>query len=348
MRTAILSLAIAGSMLMGGCATDSANPHQAKFRSNEGKPLVILVHGGAGSARPGGMPEEDEAAYRNGLQTALNSGYAILAQGGSSIDAVTAAITTMEDNALFNAGKGAVLNAEGKVEMDSSIMNGADLDAGAVAGVTEARHPVLAARAVMERSKHVMMAGPGADAFIRSQGLQTEPLEYFLTPRRVEQLKRVQEKEMQGATISKATHFGTVGAVALDAEGHLAAATSTGGMTNKKWGRVGDSPIIGAGTYANDKACAVSATGWGEYFIRNTVARDICAHVQFQGQTVQQAADELIAQVGEQGGDGGVLVLGPDGDFAFSFNTGVMFRGVKTANGEEVAIFPEENMPQTK
>lgn len=341
MRIVSLILVMAFGLPLSACQTLQPS-------SDTEQPLVILVHGGAGSARPGGMPEDDEAMYRAGLQTALDAGYAVLANGGNSLDAVTAAITTMEDNPLFNAGKGAVLNAEGKVEMDSSIMTGADLDAGAVAGVTEARHPVLAARAVMEKSKHVMMAGPGADAFVRAQGLQTEPLDYFLTPKRVEQLKRVQEKERQGAALPKAIHFGTVGAVALDAQGHLAAATSTGGMTNKKWGRVGDSPIIGAGTYANDNGCAVSATGWGEYFIRNTVARDICARVQFQNESVQEAANELIRQVGDAGGDGGVLVLGPDGKYAFSFNTQIMFRGVKTADSEEVAIFPTENVQQTK
>lgn len=326
-------------LLIGSC-------QKSQLATKSKYPLVILVHGGAGSARPGGLPEDDEAAYRAGLKTALDTGYAVLAKGGSSLDAVTAAITTMEDNPLFNAGKGAVLNAQGKVEMDSSIMNGDDLNAGAVAGVTEVRHPVLAARAVMEHSKHVMLSGLGADAFIRAQGLEIQPLDYFLTPRRQEQLERAQAREERGASMLKTTHFGTVGAVALDAQGHLAAATSTGGMTNKKWGRIGDSPIIGAGTYANDRACAVSATGWGEYFIRNTVARDICARMQFLGEDVQTAANALITQVDKAGGDGGVLVLGPNGNYAFSFDTQVMFRGVKTVNGEEVAIFPAEDMRQ--
>ncbi len=305
--------------------------------------LVILVHGGAGSARPGGLPEDDEAAYRAALAHALDTGYAVLANGGAAIDAVQAAIVTMEDNPLFNAGKGAVFTADGRNEMDSSIMDGSTRNAGAVAGVTIVKNPILAARAVMDKSPHVMLARDGADSFAKEQGLEIVDPSYFYTEKRWQQLLRARKAAKDHAALPATSHFGTVGAVALDSQGHIAAGTSTGGMTMKRYGRIGDSPIIGAGTYASDRSCAVSATGWGEFFIRGTAARDICARVQFTGASLQDAADTVLADLKDMGGTGGVLALKPNGDYAFSFTTQLMFRGFKTADRQEVHIFGDES-----
>jgi beta-aspartyl-peptidase (threonine type) len=334
-----------GIGLLGACQTMSPDqslsaPIQAFSRP---PPIVILIHGGAGSARPSGLPEEEEAAYRAALSAALGEGYSVLEQGGSAVDAVQAALVLMENNTLFNAGRGAVLTARSKVAMDASIMDGSNLNAGSVAGVGNVKNPIKAARAVMDHSPHVMLSGQGADQFAADQGLETKPPAYFLTEKRKKQLRRVQdaEKAKQTSALPVSTHFGTVGAVALDQNGHLAAATSTGGMTNKKWGRIGDSPIIGAGTYASDQSCAVSATGWGEYFIRATAARDICARVQWTNADVQTAGDQEIAEISRIGGSGGVLVLDAKGNHAFSFSTAVMFRGVRTEAGEKVAIFAD-------
>ncbi len=340
---------LAAIVLLGSCQTSSG---VSKDRISQNKqnpvvmmpgtnPIVLLIHGGAGSARPGGMPEEDEAEYRAALSDALTAGYTILQAGGSSLDAVQASLTILEDDPLFNAGRGSVLSANGKVSMDASVMDGSNRNAGAVAGINEIRHPVLAASAVMNNSPHVLLFGSGAEQFAKDQGLETMPESWFITEPRVRQLNRIKQKERktQNSKLDSTSYFGTVGAVALDTNGNLAAATSTGGMTNKKWGRVGDSPIIGAGIYADNQSCAVSATGWGEYFIRGTVARDICARIQWTGANAQLAADQEIAEIVEAGGSGGVLVLTPDGDYAFSFSTAVMFRGVRTEAGEEVAIF---------
>lgn len=347
-----LCLPLIAASLMGcqtlseGTANTSGSPLQSMHLRQD--PIVILVHGGAGSARPSGLPEEEEAAYRTALSGALAKGYAVLAKGGSALDAVQAAIVLMEDNALFNAGRGAVLTAKQEVELDSSIMDGRNKNAGAVAGVRTIKNPVLAARAVLDHSPHVMLAGDGADQFAREQGLETANADWFVTEKRRRQLQRVQDAERNKtmSALPASVHFGTVGAVALDRAGHLAAATSTGGMTNKKWGRIGDSPIIGAGTYADDQSCAVSATGWGEYFIRATVARDICARMQWTGADVQTATDQEILEITRMGASGGVLALAPDGNFAFSFSTDVMFRGVRTEIGEEVAIFGDQGSRQ--
>ncbi|MDQ7077354.1 MAG: isoaspartyl peptidase/L-asparaginase [Robiginitomaculum sp.] len=280
-------------------------------------PLVILVHGGAGSVGPKGMSKKDQAAYRAALGLALDTGYAVLAKGGRSLDAVQAAIVTMENNPLFNAGKGAVFTAEGKNELDSSIMDGRNRNAGAVAGVTIVKNPILAARAVMDKSPHVMMARDGAEAFAKEQGLDIVPPSYFFTQKRWDQLERARARAKAKAALPASSHFGTVGAVALDADGHIAAGTSTGGMTYKRFGRIGDSPIIGAGTYASDLSCAVSATGWGEFFIRGTAARDICARVQWNHDDIQEAADLVLADLEDMGGTGGVLALTPKGTYAF-------------------------------
>ena len=303
-----------------------------------------------------------DAAYRAALSTALEAGAAVLRNGGSALDAVQAAIELMEDDPLFNAGRGAVFTAAGANELDAAIMDGTDLNLGAVAGVTRTRHPVALARAVMERSPHVMLIGQGADAFAAEQGLEQVDPSWFFTERRWRGL--VSALEAQGLPVPERPagapspdaqanlpapplnerKFGTVGAVALDSEGRLAAATSTGGMTAKRWGRVGDVPVIGAGTYAsNIDGCAVSATGSGEYFIRATVARDICLRLAISGD-LQSAADAEIRQVGELGGDGGVIALDVEGNVVFSLNTSGMYRGAASSDSESrVAIYGDED-----
>ncbi len=296
------------------------------------------------------MTPEREAAYRAALEEALRAGYAVIAGGGSALDAITAAIPLLEDAPLFNAGKGAVFTSEEAVELDASIMDGATLEAGAVAGVRHLKNPVLAARLVMEASPHVMLTGDGAEAFARRHGLEEVPNDYFHTDERRDALRRVQERERSergdASTPSAPEAWqmtGTVGAVALDRAGHLAAATSTGGMTNKRWGRVGDAPIIGAGTYADDRTCAVSATGHGEYFIRLAVAHDVSARMMYLGETVEEAADAVIhGRLDALGGTGGVIALDAAGNVAMPFNTPGMFRGTVDAEGNvTVEIYGE-------
>lgn len=301
--------------------------------------IVLLVHGGAGALRAESTPERDAAAKAE-IERALRAGWQVLKDGGSALDAVTVPVRMLEDSPLFNAGKGAVLNNEGQAELDASIMEGHTRRAGAVAGLHEVKNPILLARAVMEKSPHVMMIGDGAEQFARQQGLEIVEPAYFITEHRQRQLKKVQdaEKAKAGAVDPKATK-GTVGAVALDRDGRLAAATSTGGMTNKRYGRVGDVPIIGAGTYA-DARCAVSTTGWGEYFIRVGVARDICARLAYRGTPIGQAADEVLAEVKALGGDGGLIALDADGHFALPYNSEGMYRGSIDAEGKvSIAIF---------
>ena len=309
-------------------------------------PLTLVIHGGAGALAPGKYTVEEEAAYKAALEGALAAGYEVLERGGPALDAVEAAIAPLEDSPLFNAGKGAVFTADGRNELDASIMDGANLKAGAVAGVTRVKNPIRLARAVMEKSAHVMMAGMGAEAFAEEQGLEMADPAYFRTERRwkdyQDKLKALKEKKADApGAAPPADKYGTVGAVALDSHGNLAAGTSTGGMLMKRYGRVGDSPIIGAGTYADNRSCAVSSTGWGEYFIRLTVARDICAQVEYGGKTVAEAAKDVIhKRLQNAGGDGGVIVLGPDGAVAMEFNSAGMFRGVKKEGAPaEVAIY---------
>ena len=311
-------------------------------------PTALVIHGGAGVIERSALSAEDEAAIRADLDKALDAGDAVLAKGGSALDAVTAVVQVMEDSPRFNAGKGAVFNAKGEHELDASVMEGHTRRAGAVAGVTTIRNPVTLARRVMEQSPHVMLMGDGAEAFADGQeDIARVPNTWFDTDARRQQLEQTQREESKQAlneipTVAGA-YFGTVGAVALDAQGHIAAATSTGGMTNKKWGRVGDSPIIGAGTYA-DTGCGVSGTGWGEYFIRASVAHDICARVAYGGDSLQQAANEVIMQVvPELGGDGGAIALDKVGNIAMPFNTSGMYRGwVKPDGSRGTAIFREE------
>jgi beta-aspartyl-peptidase (threonine type) len=292
---------------------------------------AIAVHGGAGTLSPADLTPGNESAYRAGLERALRAGFDILSRGGPSLDAVVAAVKALEDDPLFNAGRGAVLSANGEHELDASLMDGRDLRAGAVTGVRHVRSPIELARLVMERSPHVMLAGPGAEEFALEQGLAPVPNSYFATERRRLELERYLRSE-PGA--GEESLMGTVGAVALDSGGNLAAATSTGGMTGKRWGRVGDSPIIGAGTYAANDSCAVSATGHGEFFIRASVAHEIASLMRYRGLGVVAAADEVVmGQLVRLGGSGGVIAVGRDGSIAMPFNSPGMLRGAMDSRG---------------
>jgi len=311
--------------------------------------FVLVIHGGAGTILKSEMSAEKESAYRNALAIALQAGYDTLQKGGSSLDGVEMAIRTMEDSPLFNAGRGSVFTNEGKNEMDAAIMNGKTLAAGSVAGVTTIKNPVSAARAVMEKSSHVMMVSKGAEQFAKNEGLEIVAPSYFYTERAWKILMKAKEedsikalkeekKKTPGALtqpINSDYKYGTVGAVALDRYGNLAAATSTGGMTNKKFGRVGDSPIIGAGTYANNATCAISCTGWGEYFIRLVVAKTISDLIEFKNYSLTKAADEMIMKkLPALGGDGGLIAVDKNGNIAMPFNTAGMYRGYIKNDGK--------------
>lgn len=300
---------------------------------------ALLVHGGAGVIRRD-MGGAIEGAVRAALADALRQGHARLVVGGTAVDAAVAAVVALEDAPYFNAGKGAVFTHDGANELDAAVMDGATLRAGAIAGVRHVRNPILLARAVMEHSGHVMLAGEGAEAFAREQGITLVDPEYFHTDSRWRQLQDALRQDAAGETVD---HFGTVGAVALDRDGHVAAATSTGGMTDKRWGRVGDSPVIGAGTYANS-ACAMSGTGWGEFYIRTAAAHAVCMRVALMHQAVSEAADAVVnGAIAGLGGSGGAIVLGADGHFALPFNTDGMYRGWIDAGAEpHVAIWPGE------
>ena len=305
--------------------------------------VVLVIHGGAGPLPKEKLTPELEAAHRADLEKSLRAGHEILKAGGTSLAAVEAAIKVMEDSPRFNAGKGAVFTHDGRNELDASVMDGRTGKAGAVAGVTVVKNPIAAARAVMEKSKHVMMVGPGAEAFSKEVGLTIVDPSYFRTPERWEELQRALQKERDRASLETPRHLGTVGAVALDHDGHLAAGTSTGGMTNKRFGRVGDSPIIGAGTYAEDAACAVSATGHGEFFIRHVVAYDIAARMKYKGQTVREAANAVVRGVlNRDAGEGGVIALDAKGNWTAPFNSEGMYRGTITEDGTaRIAIYDD-------
>jgi beta-aspartyl-peptidase (threonine type) len=293
---------------------------------------AIAVHGGAGDIPAHELTPQREAEYHAGLEHALRAGQRVLGAGGSSLDAVVAAVQSLEDNPLFNAGHGSVIAANGLCELDASLMEGRELRAGAVSGVRHVRSPILLARLVMEKSPHVMLSGPGAEEFALEQGLEPVANRYFVTERRVKELAAA----LGGAQLPDGHEslMGTVGAVALDDAGNLAAATSTGGMTGKRWGRVGDSPIIGAGTYAANDCCAVSATGHGEFFIRATVAHEVASLVRYAGKNVVEAADVVVRdQLKRLGGEGGVIAIGRDGAIALPFNSRGMLRGSIDAQG---------------
>jgi len=307
------------------------------------RPLAIAIHGGAGVIDRAQMAPERAASYLAGLSLALDAGYAILERGGSSLDAVTEAVRILEDDPQFNAGRGAVLTHSGEAELDASIMDGVGPRAGAVAGVRHVKNPIGLARLIMDKSPYVMLIGEGAEEFAREQALEFVPNTYFRTPYREQELQRAIQRERQSAHGAQApgTITGTVGAVALDRAGNLAAATSTGGTTNKRYGRVGDSPIIGAGTYANNESCAVSATGTGEFFIRSVVAYDIHALIQYKQLSLADAAKEVVqVKVKRAGGDGGIIAIDRTGQITLEFNCEGMFRGARDSRGRrEVAIY---------
>ncbi|MCS7028696.1 MAG: isoaspartyl peptidase/L-asparaginase [Bacteroidia bacterium] len=294
---------------------------------------VIVVHGGAGAGiSKGNFTDAEEKAHLQTLEKALKIGYEILESGGTCLDAVEKTIMFLEDSPLFNAGVGSVLNSEGKPELDASIMEGKTLKAGAVAGVTTIKNPIQAARCVMEQSPHVMMIGKGAEVFAKSKGLTMVKPEYFITEKAKQSWKAAQQQQNKKSSIEPPSKFGTVGCVALDKYGNLAAGTSTGGMMNKKYGRVGDSPIIGAGTYADNNTCAVSATGHGEYFIRSAAAFRVSALMQMKGLSVSEATQQTMDFIGQIGGTGGLIALDKKGNIYITFNTDGMFRGYIDAN----------------
>ncbi|KXJ04474.1 putative isoaspartyl peptidase/L-asparaginase, partial [Exaiptasia diaphana] len=321
------------------------------IQAQEASNVVLVIHGGAGTILKENMTPEKEKAYQEKLQEALQAGYVVLKNNGTSTEAVRAAINVMEDSPLFNAGKGAVYTNHETQEMDASIMEGKNKEAGAVAGVSTVKNPIDAALAVMEKSEHVLLIGSGAEKFAKTTGVEMVNPDYFKSERRLKQLKRIQEKEKseldhdgdRGSVDDKNDgnddfvldkKYGTVGAVALDQEGNISAGTSTGGMTNKRYNRVGDSPVIGAGTYADNETCGVSCTGHGEYFIRNVVAYDVCALMNYTNKSVAEATQEVIKKQSQMGGKGGVIALDAEGNMSMPFNTAGMFRGYITKDGE--------------
>lgn len=341
------ALALVLVPLLAGCA---AAPPAGTTAPTAARGISMVIHGGAGTITRATMTAEMEAQYRAVLEEALRTGHRILVAGGTSLDAVEATVRVMEDSPLFNAGRGAVFTSEGRNEMDAAIMDGRTLQAGAVAGVTKVKNPITLARAVMEKSPHVMLTREGAQAFAREQRMELVPESYFFTEHRWDALRRALEAEGRpmparpaGVTgdagaeaLEEPAHdrkFGTVGAVALDRDGNLAAATTTGGMTNKRFGRVGDAPIIGAGTYANER-CGVSATGHGEYFMRNVVAYDICARMAYLNVSIAEAARQVVMErLVQQGGEGGVIAMDAQGNYAMPFNSEGMYRGHVDADG---------------
>jgi beta-aspartyl-peptidase (threonine type) len=301
----------------------------------------IAVHGGAGTILRENLSDDKRREYEAGLAAALDAGAKVLAGGGPALDAVAAAVVLLEDDPLFNAGRGATFTFDGRIELDAAVMDGRARAAGAVSGVCTVRNPVLLARAVMEAGPHVFLAGAGAERFAREHGFETVDPGWFETPERRRQLEEFQARK--GAWFDSSVKYGTVGAVARDSHGHLAAATSTGGLTGKRWGRIGDSPVIGAGTYADDRACAVSATGAGEFFIRAGAAKAIADRILLLGESAQAAADAVIADIGDLGGDGGVIVAAADGSTAFALNTAGMYRARADGAGlHEIAIFADD------
>ena len=362
MQRVLLKLAVAGVLATGATCLAQANGHAPLVtQAPEGK-WAIVLHGGAGVIQRSSMTPERDKAYRAGMDEAVRAAAKVLDANGSAVDAVEAALNKLEDNPLFNAGKGAVFTADGKNELDSAIMDGKTMMAGAVAGVTRTKNPISLAKAVMEKSPHVMLIGAGADQFAASVGLTQVDPSYFFTEERwqglVRQLKREGKpipprpagvppepsKPMAQFETPDAHKWGTTGIVVRDRQGNIAAGTTTGGVQGKRWGRVGDSPIIGAGTYASNESCGVSATGTGEYFIRLTVARTICALVQYKGMRLQDAADDVIQkQLTAMHGDGGIIAMTPDGQIAWSYNSPGMFRARLVEGGEiQTGVYKDE------
>lgn len=315
--------------------------------------VTLVIHGGAGNIHRGMMTPEQEEAYNKGLKEALDAGYAVLQQGGAAADAVVAAIVELENNVLFNAGRGSVFTKKGLHEMDAALMEGTDLKAGAIAGIRNIRNPILLAREVMLHSGHVFLGGKGANDFALSRGFEFVPDEYFFNKDRYDQWIEIRDSDftqldhkgdnLKGPVPNPDHKFGTVGAVACDAQGHLAAGTSTGGMTNKRFGRIGDSPVIGAGTYANDKTCAISCTGHGEYFLRAVVAYDVSCLIEYKGMDLRQACDTVVKdKLKAMSGEGGMIAVNGSGDFCFSMNSAGMYRAMRNSEGrEEIAYYGE-------
>ncbi len=311
----------------------------------------IVIHGGAGTILKENMSDSLEQAYKTKLEEAIRTGHEILANGGTALEAVQRTINIMEDSPLFNSAKGAVFTNEGKNELDASIMDGETMNAGAVAGVTNVKNPINLAYEVMVNSEHVMLSGKGAEQFAKEQGLEIVDPEYFYTENRYRSMERAREREKKKSNKTafydpfiKDEKFGTVGCAALDKNGNLAAGTSTGGMTNKKYNRIGDAPIIGAGTYANNKTCAVSSTGWGEFFIRGVVAYDISAMMEYKGVSLEEAAREVIQKkVPDMGGNGGIIAIDHEGNVAMEFNTSGMYRAAMNKNSELTIGLYKEN-----
>jgi beta-aspartyl-peptidase (threonine type) len=298
----------------------------------------LVVHGGAGSMRPGRLDPEQEKCARDGLEAALAAGSAILSKQESALDAVEAAVRVLEEDPCFNAGRGSVLSAEGFIELDAAIMDGRNRRAGAVAGLRTTRAPVSLARLLLEKGPHVFLSGKGADDFARNHGFEQVDNSWFEIPERRRQL----EELVRVGGFDDEVKYGTVGAVAVDVDGHVAVATSTGGLTAKRWGRVGDSPLIGAGTYADDRSAAVSATGSGEYFIRTVAAHQLAERVRLGGESLQEALDAVLADIASLGGKGGLIAVAPDGEAAWGFTTPAMYRGMADASGRTVRIYAEE------
>jgi beta-aspartyl-peptidase (threonine type) len=336
-RLTILSALLIFGVTFYSCKTDKKpSSIQGKSVIRQKQEWAIVIHGGAGGMTKENLTPDLDKEYRASLQVALTAGKKILSEGGSALDAVEQTIRTMEDNPLFNAGKGAVFTHEGKNELDAAIMDGTNLGAGAVAGVTDIKNPISAARKVMVNSPHVMLSGAGASQFAKEQGLEIVAPSYFYTNKRFNELQELLKKEK----------FGTVGCCALDKNGNLAAGTSTGGMANKRYNRIGDSPIIGAGTYANNSTCAVSGTGHGEYFIRWTVAHDISALMEYKGLNLKEASElVVIDKLVKAGGSGGVICVDKSGNISMPFNSSGMFRGFATADGKEgIFIYKDEGI----
>lgn len=326
------------ALILGACNPETNKVQETKFE------YALVIHGGAGYSTPENLNEEKQKLYHQKLNEALDLGLEILASGKTSIDAVESVIKLMEDSPLFNAGKGAVFTHSGTNEMDASIMEGKNLNAGAVAGVMDIKNPISAARKVMENSEHVLLSGKGASEFSASQGLEIVDPSYFFTEANFLELLNILNKEGIDTEKLKKEKLGTVGCVALDRNGNIAAGTSTGGRTNKKYGRIGDSPIIGAGTYAKNSTCGVSATGHGEFFIRYAVSHDISALMEYKGMTVNEAASLLVHdKLVKAGGDGGVVCLDKFGNFSMEYNTSCMFRGYANSEGTKFTRIFENN-----
>lgn len=337
MRQNLLVLVI--GFLLVSC---SGSKQQSETQNSMNNIYAIVIHGGAGSITKGSLSSDEEKAYRDKLNKALETGHDILKSGGKAEDAVEQTIKILENSPLFNAGKGAVFNSDGQNELDASIMNGKTLKSGAVTGVLHIKNPISAARMVMDSCKHVMLSGDGAEVFAREKQLELVEASYFYTEKRYQSLLKVKEREDNQKIYGDHDKRGTVGAVALDRWGNIVAGTSTGGLTNKKYGRIGDSPIIGAGTYANNATCGISCTGVGEYFIRTLAAHEASNLIQYKGYTLKQALRTVIRQIGTMGGDGGMIGLDHQGNMAWYFNTSGMFRGYKNSNNTTEIMFYSE------